>query len=92
MTLSQAEGPKRVWLLPRELITVRPWVLSQGKKMTAEFKRKELDEDSVKHESLCMSCSHKVFAYTTADLAEKERQHKCQKQERVESRSVRDGI
>lgn len=57
--------------------------------MTTEFRRMEIDDNSVKYESLCMSCSRKVFAYTAADLDEKELQHKCQKQQRVDSRSVR---
>jgi hypothetical protein len=62
------------------------WVLKRVKKMAPEFRRKTFDDDSVKYESLCKNCSHKVFAYTAAVLDEKERQHKCQNQQWVDSR------
>jgi hypothetical protein len=45
--------------------------------MSTEFRRRQVDDDSVNYESVCTNCFQKVFGYTTSVLEEKERSHKC---------------
>ena len=41
------------------------------------FKRVAQEEDSVKQESICSSCSQRLTAYTVELLTQKELNHKC---------------
>lgn len=57
--------------------------------MAPEFTRKNKADDSAKLESLCMSCSQKLSAYTLEGLSKKELGHRCRPKREPRERSPR---
>jgi hypothetical protein len=45
--------------------------------MTLEFSRISREDDAVKQESICTTCSGKISAYTIEVLNDRELAHKC---------------